>query len=112
MFYGYLPGAEFGLPIASVPPPQQRTSSRLSPPPSYAETASRSVRKQSRCVTTMMLEFPIFLYGLMHLIAATFGIVLLLQVYYKSSLHCRYFQRDIVNVSLISPGRGPVMATA
>ena len=89
MFYGYLPGAEFGLPISSVPPPQQqRTSSRLSPPPSYAETASRSARKQSRCVTTMMLEFPIFLYGLMHLIAATFGIVLLLQVCYPFSLNC------------------------
>ena len=34
-------------------------------------------RQQSRCVTAMMLEVPVFFYGLLHLFAATFGLILL-----------------------------------
>ena len=47
---------------------------RASPPPAY--TGPTRVAG-SRCHTSLLLEFPVFLYGLIHLLAATFGIIIL-----------------------------------
>merc|ERR1712025_586228 len=56
---------------------------RPSPPSSYTE--SGPTRKAgSRCYTSILLEFPIFLYGLLHLLAATFGIIILQSSRYSS----------------------------
>ena len=78
MYYGA--PIDFGLPVTMA---SSRMSGplRSSPPPSCTE--SGPTRKAgSRCYTSILLEFPIFLYGLLHLLAATFGIIIL-QVWYS-----------------------------
>merc|ERR1712126_377532 len=54
-------------------------------------------RKQSRCVTAMLLEVPVFLYGLLHLLAATFGLILL-QTSTESSSNSSYSTTDEVEL--------------
>ena len=66
---------DFGLPVTMA---SSRMSGppRSSPPRSCPETGPTR-RAGSRCYTSILLEFPIFLYGLLHLLAATFGIIIL-----------------------------------
>jgi len=54
-------------------------------------------RKQSRCVTAMMLEVPVFFYGLLHLFAATFGLILL-QKSSENSTNSSYSTKDEVEL--------------
>ena len=66
---------DFGLPVTMA-------STRLSgplraSPPSSHEESGPTRKAGSRCYTSILLEFPIFLYGLLHLLAATFGIIIL-----------------------------------
>jgi hypothetical protein len=80
MYYGA--PMDFGLPVTMA---SSRMSGplRSSPPPSCP--GSRPTRKAgSRCYTSILLEFPIFLYGLLHLLAVTFGIIILQSSRYSS----------------------------
>lgn len=86
MYYGA--PMDFGLPVTMA---SSRMSGplRSSPPRSCPETGPTR-RAGSRCYTSILLEFPIFLYGLLHLLAATFGIIIL-QVRCFSHISYQYF---------------------
>ena len=66
MFMYYGAPLDLGHPMPGPP--------MASPPPAYTGPTRAA---GSRCHTSLLLEFPVFLYGLIHLLAATFGIIIL-----------------------------------
>lgn len=73
MYYGA--PMDFGLPVTMA---SSRMSGPLrSSPPSSRPESGPTRKAGSRCYTSILLEFPIFLYGLLHLLAATFGVIIL-----------------------------------
>ena len=65
---------DFGLPVTMA---STRLSGPLRASPSSSAESGPTRKAGSRCYTSILLEFPIFLYGLLHLLAATFGIIIL-----------------------------------
>merc|ERR1711946_82477 len=80
---------DFGHPVTMA------SSLRSFPPRSGSETGPTR-RAGSRCYTSILLEFPIFLYGLLHLLAATFGIIIL-----QSSRYSSYSTQEEVELLIV-----------
>jgi len=59
--------------------------------------STNEVKSRSRCLTALMLEVPLFLYAIIHCIAATFGLILL-----TSSSNFLYTTRE--EIELVTVG--------